>query len=49
MRALLREAGLTVGTPSRKDFGARVRELAADDPMLVSLSESLLSVIEVMI
>jgi transposase len=48
VRALLREAGLKVGTPSRKDFGARVRELAADDPVLVSLSESLLSVIEVL-
>ena len=48
VRALLREAGLKVGTPSRKDFAARVRELAADDPVLASLSESLLSVIEVM-
>ena len=34
MRALLREAGLKVGTPSRKNFPARVRELAADDPVL---------------
>lgn len=48
VRALLREAGLKVGTPSRKDFAARVRELTADDPVLASLSESLLSVIEVM-
>ncbi len=48
VRALLREAGLKVGTPSRKDFAARVRELAADEPVLASLSESLLSVIEVM-
>jgi transposase len=48
IRALLREVGLKVGTPSRKDFPARVRELAADDPMLMSLAESLLSVIEVM-
>jgi hypothetical protein len=29
LRALLREVGLKVGTPSRKDFAARVRELAA--------------------
>jgi transposase len=29
VRALLPEAGLKVGTPSRKDFSARVRELAA--------------------
>ncbi len=48
VRALLREAGLKVGTPSRKDFPARVRELAADDPVLAGLSEALLSVIEVM-
>ena len=47
IRALLREAGLKVGTPSRKDFPARVRELVADDPVLMSLAESLLSVIEV--
>ena len=46
--ALLREVGLKVGTPSRKDFPARVRELAADDPVLASLAGSLLSVIEVM-
>jgi transposase len=48
IRALLREVGLKVGTPSRKDFPARVRELAADEPVLMSLAESLLSVIEVM-
>jgi transposase len=48
IRALLREVGLKVGTPSRKAFAARVRELAAGDPALTSLSESLLSVIEVM-
>jgi transposase len=48
VRALLREAGLKIGTPSRKDFAARVRELTADDPVLASLTESLLSVIEVM-
>jgi len=33
IRALLREVGLKVGTPSRKAFPARVRELAADDPV----------------
>jgi transposase len=48
IRALLREVGLKVGTPSRKDFPARVRKLAADDPVLLSLAESLLSVIAVM-
>jgi transposase len=48
VRALLREAGLKVGTPSRRDFPARVRELAAGDPVLASLAESLLSIIDVM-
>jgi hypothetical protein len=31
IRALLREVGPKVGTPSRKDFPGRVRELAASD------------------
>jgi transposase len=48
VRALLREAGLKVGTPSRKNFAARVGELVADDPVLAGLARSLLSVIEVM-
>ena len=48
IRALLREVGLKVGTPSRRDFPARVRDLAAGDPVLASLAESLLSVVEVM-
>ena len=48
VRALLREAGLKVGTPSRKDFPARVRELAAGDAVLTGLVEALLSVIDVM-
>ena len=48
VRALLGEAGLKIGTPSRKNFAARVRELVADDPVLTGLAESLLSVIDVM-
>ncbi len=48
IRALLREVGLKVGTPSRKDFPARARELAADDPVLARLAESLLAVVEAM-
>jgi hypothetical protein len=48
IRTLLREVGLRVGTPSRKDFPARVRDLTADEPVLASLAESLLSVVEVM-
>jgi transposase len=37
VRALLREAGLKVGTPSRRDFPARVRELTGDNPVLAEL------------
>ena len=48
IRALLREAGLKVGTPSRKDFPDRVRELAADDAVLAGLAGSLLAVVAVM-
>jgi transposase len=48
VRALLREAALKVGTPSRRDFPARVRELAADDPVLAGLAEPPLSIIAVM-
>jgi transposase len=48
IRALLRQAGLKVGTPRRKDFPARVRELAADAPVLVVLAGSLPSVIAAM-
>ena len=48
VRALLREAGLKVGTPNRKDFPARVRELTAGDALLTGLVESLLSVIGIM-
>lgn len=48
IRALLREVGLKVGTPSRQTFPARVRELAADDPVLASLVGSMLSVIAAM-
>ena len=48
IRALLREAGLKVGTPSRRNFAARVIELVTDDPVLAALAGSLLSVIAVM-
>jgi transposase len=48
VRALLRETGLKLGSPNRKEFAARVRELAADDPVLSALAEPLLAVVEVM-
>jgi transposase len=48
LRALLREVGLKVGKISRKDFPARVRELAAGDPVMTALVEPLLSIVAVM-
>jgi transposase len=48
LRALLREAGLKLGTPARKEFAARVRELAAADPVLSVLAEPLLTIIAAM-
>jgi transposase len=48
VRALLREAGLKLGTPGRKQFAARVRELAAEDAVLAGLAEPLLAIIATM-
>ena len=48
VRALLREAGLKLGTPSRREFAERARALAADDAVLRALVGSLLGVIETM-
>ena len=48
VRALLRETGLKLGSPDRKEFAARVRELATDDPVLSASAEPLLAVVEVM-
>src|SRR5919205_2142177 len=48
VRALLREAGLKVGTPGRKEFAARVRALVGADPVLSASAEPLLAIIEAM-
>jgi transposase len=48
LRALLREAGLKLGTPGRKHFAGRVRELTASDPVLEALAEPLLTIIATM-
>src|SRR4051812_20327811 len=48
LRALLREAGLKLGRPGRKEFAARARELTADDSVLSAVAEPLLAVVEVM-
>jgi len=48
VRAVLREAGLKLGTPSRAGFADRVRQLAGDDADLAPLVEPLLKVQETM-
>ena len=45
LRALLREAGLKLGTPARKEFAARVRELVGADPVLSASAEPLLAIV----
>ncbi|MGH8866186.1 MAG: IS110 family transposase [Burkholderiales bacterium] len=49
VRALLRETGLKLGTPSRKDFVERARELTADDPVLTRMTEPLLTILTTML
>lgn len=49
VRAILREAGLKLGTPGRPAFAARVRELAGDDSLVMQLVEPLLSVLAAML
>ena len=49
VRAVLREGGLKLGTPSRAIFPARVRELAGDDPQVRPLVESLLAILATML
>jgi transposase len=49
VRAILREAGLKLGTPGRPAFAGRVRELAGDDPVVMQLVEPLLAVLASML
>ncbi len=49
VRAILREAGLKLGTPGRAAFAGRVRELAGDDPLVMPLVEPLLTVLATML
>ncbi len=49
VRAMLREDGLKVGTPSRKDFANKVREMASGDTEAAVLTEPLLAVLGTMI
>ena len=49
VRAILREAGLKLGTPGRPAFAGRVRELAGDDPLVMQFVEPLLAVLATML
>jgi transposase len=49
IRAMLREAGLKLGTPSRRAFADRVRELAGDDAGVTPLVEPLLTILATML
>jgi transposase len=49
VRAILREAGVKLGTPSRVDFVERVRELAGGDPEVTPLVEPLLAILVTML
>ena len=48
VRALLRETGVKLGTPSRKDFVEKARELTANDPVLTRMTEPLLAILTTM-
>ena len=49
VRAILREAGVKLGTPSRKAFAGKVRELVGTDPAVIPLVEPLLSILATML
>lgn len=49
VRAILREGGIKLGTPARSAFAARVRDMAASDPMVMALAEPLLAVLATML
>ena len=48
VRALLREAGLKLGRPARKELAARVRELVGADAVLSASVEPLLAIVATM-
>ena len=47
--AILREGGIKLGTPARSAFAAKVREMAASDPVVMALVEPLLAVLATML
>jgi transposase len=48
-RAILREVGIKLGTPSRAGFAGRVRELAGEDAFVMGLIEPLLTILATML
>jgi transposase len=48
-RAILREAGIKLGTPARTAFVDRVRELAGADALVLALAEPLLAILATML
>ena len=49
VRAILREAGIRLGTPSRKAFAGKVRDLAGTDQEVMPLVEPLLVILATML
>lgn len=49
VRAILREGGIKLGTPSRAKFAGRVQELAGDDPQVMPLVAPLLAILATML
>ena len=49
VRAILREAGIKLGTPSRTAFADRVRELTGGDALVTPLVEPLLTILATML
>ena len=49
VRAMLREAGIKLGTPSRTMFDRRVRELAGSDAEVMAMVEPLLAILNTML
>lgn len=48
VRAILREGGIKLGTPSRADFAGKARQMTAGDALVTALVEPLLAVLATM-
>jgi transposase len=49
VRAILREAGIKLGTPARTAFAGRVRDMTGDDPLILPLVTPLLAILATML